>query len=45
MPNDGGNKKKKQGVMYSTNPNFEFEYENQKTQTLSNNAQHLRSMH
>ena len=38
----GGNKKKKKGVMYSTNPNFEFEYENQKTQTLSNNAQHLK---
>ena len=36
------NKKNKQGVIYSTNPNFDFEYENQKMGTLSNNNQHLR---
>ena len=36
------NKKNKKGVMYSTNPDFEFEYENQKMQTLSNNKQHLK---
>jgi len=34
--------KNKKGVMYSTNPDFEFEYENQKMQTLSNNEQHLK---
>ena len=36
------NKKNKKGIMYSTNPNFEFEYENQNMQTLSNNKQHLK---
>jgi translation initiation factor 1 len=36
------NKKNKNGVIYSTNPDFEFEYENQKMQTLSNNKQHLK---
>ena len=38
----GGNKKKKKGIMYSTNPNFEFEYKNQKIETLPNNEQHFR---
>ena len=38
----GGNKKHRKGVMYSTNPDFEFEYENQKIGTLSNNKQHLK---
>ena len=38
----GGNKKNRQGVMYSTNPEFEFEYENQEIGTLSNNEQHLK---
>ena len=28
--------------MYSTNPNFEFEYENQEIKTLPNNEQHLK---
>ena len=36
------NKKNKKGIMYSTNPNFEFEYENNKMETLSNNEQNLR---
>ena len=35
-------KKNKKGVIYSTNPDFKFEYENQKTGTLSNNNQHLK---
>ena len=34
--------KNKKGVIYSTNPDFEFEYENQKMQTLSNNKQYLK---
>ena len=38
----GKNKKNRKGVMYSTNPNFEFEYKNQKIQTLSNNKQRLK---
>jgi translation initiation factor 1 len=38
----GKNKKNKQGVMYSTNPDFEFEYENEGMDTLANNAQHLK---
>ena len=36
------NKKKRKGIMYSTNSDFEFEYENQNMQTLSNNKQHLK---
>ena len=36
------NKKNKKGVMYSTNPDFEFEYENEKMDTLTNNQQNLR---
>jgi len=36
------NKKKRKGVMYSTNPDFEFEYENEKMDTLSNNKQNLK---
>jgi len=35
------NKKKRKGIMYSTNPNFEFEYENKKMDTLANNQQNL----
>jgi len=38
----GKNKKNKKGVMYSTNPDFEFEYENKEVETLANNAQHLK---
>ena len=36
------NKKKRKGIMYSSNPDFEFEYENQEMGTLSNNKQHLK---
>ena len=36
------NKKNRKGVMYSTNPNFKFEYENEKMDTLSNNQQNLK---
>jgi len=36
------NKKNRKGIMYSTNPNFEFEYENEKTDTLANNQQNLK---
>ena len=35
------NKKNKQGVMYSTNPDFEFEYENEEMDILANNKQYL----
>ena len=31
------NKKNRKGIMYSTNPNFEFVYENEKMDTLVNN--------
>ncbi len=34
--------KKREGIMYSTNPNFEYEYENDKLETLSNNQQNLK---
>jgi len=36
------NNKNKKGVMYSTNPDFEFEYENHKMGALPNNEQHLK---
>ena len=36
------NNKNRKGVMYSTNPDFEFEYENEKMDTLSNNQQNLK---
>ena len=36
------NKKNRKGVTYSTNPDFEFKYENQEMGTLSNNEQHLK---
>ena len=36
------NKKKRQGVMYSTNPNFECQYKNQEIKTLANTNQHLK---
>jgi translation initiation factor 1 len=36
------NKKNRKGVMYSTNPNFKFEYENQGMKTLTNTNQHLK---
>ncbi|MDC0201846.1 translation initiation factor [Flavobacteriales bacterium] len=34
--------KKRKGIMYSTNPNFEYEYENDELKTLSNNQQNLK---
>ena len=36
------NKKNRKGVMYSTNPDFEFEYENYKIDTLANNQQNIK---
>ena len=36
------NKKNRKGAMYSTNPDFEFEYENEKMEPLSNNQQNLK---
>ena len=38
----GKNKKNRKGVMYSTNPNFEFEYKNQEMGTLANKEQNLK---
>ena len=38
MSKKGGNRK---GVIYSTNPNFEYEYEKEKMKTLPNYDQHL----
>ena len=38
----GKKKKNRKGVMYSTNPNFEFEYKNQEMATLPNKEQHLK---
>ena len=35
-------KKNRKGVMYSTNPDFEFEYENERIDTLANNRQNLK---
>ena len=35
-------KKKKKGVMYSTNPNFKFEYENDQKKTLRPQEQNLK---
>ena len=36
------NKKNRKGVMYSTNPDFESEYENEKMDTLANNQQSVK---
>jgi len=36
------NKKTRKGVMYSTNPNFKYQYENQRMKTLANTNQHLK---
>ena len=38
----GKNKKNRKGIMYSTNPDFEYEYENQEMETLPNNEQNLK---
>ena len=35
------NEKNKKGVIYSTNPNFQFEYDDYEKKTLSNNEQLL----
>ena len=35
-------KKNRKGVMYSTNPNFEYQYKNQGMRTLANTNQHLK---
>ena len=34
--------KNRKGVMYSTNPDFEYEYENDELETLPNNEQNLK---
>ena len=36
------NKKNRKGVMYSTNPDFEFEYGNQEIGSLANKEQNLK---
>ena len=36
------NKKNRKGVMYSTNPDFEYEYEEDEMDTLPNNEQNLK---
>lgn len=38
----GENKKNRKGVMYSTNPDFDYEYENEEQETLVNNEQQLK---
>ena len=38
----GGNKKSRKGVMYSTNPDFDYEYEDDKMKTLSPENQNLK---
>tara|TARA_B110000003_G_C16205896_1_gene361329 strand:+ start:122 stop:460 length:339 start_codon:yes stop_codon:yes gene_type:complete len=35
------NKKNKEGVIYSTNPNFKYEYTNNTTKSITNNDQKL----
>ena len=36
------NKNNRKGMIYSTNPNFEFEYDNEEMDTLENNQQNLK---
>ena len=36
------NKKNRKGVMYSTNPNFKYQYKNQEMKTLAKTNQHLK---
>ena len=38
----GKNKKRRKGVMYSTNPDFAYEYEDEEQQSLANNEQQLK---
>ena len=34
--------KNRKGIMYSTNPDFEYKYENEELETLTNNKQNLK---
>ena len=36
------NKNNRNGMIYSTNPNFEFEYDNEEMDTIANNQQNLK---
>ena len=36
------NKNNRKGMIYSTNPNFEFEYDNEEMDTLENNQQNIK---
>ena len=36
------NKKNRKGIMYSTNPDFDYEYENEEQDTLKNSEQQLK---
>ena len=38
----GKKKKNRKGVMYSTNPDFDYKYENKEQETLINNEQELK---
>ncbi len=38
----GKNNKNRKGVMYSTNPDFEYEYEEEEMETIANNQQNLK---
>ncbi|MBT6808168.1 MAG: translation initiation factor [Flavobacteriales bacterium] len=38
----GKNNKNRKGVMYSTNPDFEYKYEEDEMETLANKQQHLK---
>ena len=38
----GNNKKNRKGIMYSTNPDFKYEYENQEMETLPASKQNLK---
>ena len=38
----GRDNKNKKGVMYSTNPDFEYEYEDNEMETIANNQQNLK---
>ena len=41
----GKNKKNRKGVLYSTNPDFEYEYEDNEMETLPNNQARFKSMY
>ena len=38
----GKNNKNRKGVMYSTHPDFEYEYEEDRMETIANNQQNLK---